>query len=81
VNTSITILPTLPKSKLVGTAVVRLPKQILGIASARYEGGLTLQDTTYATTSPLFLPYAASSATMDLATVVPIKNPKPRPLS
>ncbi len=74
VNTSISILPTLPKSKLVGTAIVRLPKQVLGIATVRYEGGLTLQDTTYATTSPLFLPYAESFATMDLAASVPIKK-------
>ena len=40
----------------------------------RYESGLTLQDTTYATTSPLFLPYSESYATTDLIGVVPIHS-------
>jgi iron complex outermembrane receptor protein len=31
-----------------------------------------LQDTTYATSSPLFQPFGESFATMDLATIVPI---------
>src|SRR5215471_2673966 len=72
VNTSIIILPTLPRHKLIGTAMVRLPRQIIGMISGRYESGLTLQDTTYATTSPLFLPFGESFATMDLSAVVPI---------
>ena len=72
VNTSIIILPTLPRHKLIATAMVRLPRQIIGMVSGRYESGLTLQDTTYATSSPLFLPFSESFATMDLSTVVPI---------
>jgi len=72
VNTSISILPTLPKNKLVGTVTYRLPHQILAILNERYESGLTLQDTTYATTSPLFLPYSQSYATTDIIAVVPI---------
>jgi iron complex outermembrane receptor protein len=72
VNTSILILPTLPKNKVVGTATIRLPRQISGMVSARYESGLTLQDTTYATSSPLFQPFGESFATMDLASIVPI---------
>ena len=66
VNTSITILPTAPRNKVIGTATFRLPRQILVILNERYESGLTLQDTTYATTSPLFLPYSESYATTDL---------------
>ena len=36
------------------------------------KSGLTLQDTTYATTSPLFQPFAESYATTDIMTVIPI---------
>jgi iron complex outermembrane receptor protein len=72
VNTSINILPTLPKNKVVGTASVRLPRQVTAIVSARYEGGLTLQDTTYAPTSPLFLPFNESFTTLDVGALVPI---------
>jgi outer membrane receptor protein involved in Fe transport len=72
VNTSITVLPTLPRNKLLGSATLRLPRHVLGIVSARYEGGLTLQDTTYATTSPLFRPFPQSFGTMDLGIVAPI---------
>ncbi len=73
VNTSISILPTLPKNKLVGTVTYRFPHQILAIFNERYESGLTLQDTTYATTSPLFLPYSESYATTDIVAVIPIR--------
>jgi iron complex outermembrane receptor protein len=71
-NTSIAILPTIPKNKFIGTASVRTYRRMLGIATFRYEGGLTLQDTTYATTSPLFLPYSQAFGTMDLGVVAPI---------
>jgi len=73
VNTSVTILPTLPKNKFVGTVSYRLPHRILAILNERYESGLTLQDTTYAATSPLFLPYSESYATTDLFAFVPIR--------
>jgi iron complex outermembrane receptor protein len=72
VNTSIMILPTLPRNKLVGTASFRFPHQVLGLISARYEGGLTLQDTTYSSSSPLYRPFAESFGTMDLGAIVPI---------
>jgi iron complex outermembrane receptor protein len=72
VNTSVITLPTLPKNKLIGTATLRLPRQVLLMASARYEGGITLQDTTYASSSPLYLPYAESYGTVDLGAVAPI---------
>ena len=74
INTSILILPTLPKHKLIGTATLRLPRQIAGMVSVRYESGLILQDTTYATISPLFQPFEESFATADLAAVVPIAH-------
>jgi len=74
VNTSITILPTLPKNKAIGTLSYRLPHQILAIVNERYESGLTLQDTTYATTSRLFLPYSEAYATTDVFAVVPVRS-------
>jgi iron complex outermembrane recepter protein len=73
VNTSITILPTLPRNKGVGTITYRLPHQILAMVNETYESGLILQDTTYATSSPLFLPYSESYATTDVFAVVPIR--------
>lgn len=72
VHTSIIILPTLPRNKLVGTATVRLIHQALAIVSARYEGGLTLQDTTYSSSSPLFKPFSESFGTMDIGAIVPV---------
>ncbi len=73
VNTSITILPTLPRNKAIGTLTYRLPHQILAIVNERYESGLVLQDTSYSPSSPLFLPYSESYATTDLLAVVPIR--------
>ena len=73
VNTSVITLATLPKNKLIGTATVRLPHQIMTMASGRYEGGITLQDTTYSSASPLYLPRAESYATVDLGAVVPVR--------
>jgi iron complex outermembrane receptor protein len=71
-NTSITILPVLPRNKVIATAGLRTFRQVMGILNFRYESGLTLQDTTYATTSLLFLPYAESFATTDLGLVTPV---------
>jgi iron complex outermembrane recepter protein len=73
VNTSITILPTLPNNKFMGTVSWRLPHQILAIVNERYESGLILQDTTYAATSPLFQAYSETYATTDLFAFVPIR--------
>ena len=74
VNTSISILPVLPKNRAIGTATVRLPHQILGIVNERYESGLVVQDTTYATSSPLFLPHSESYATTEVGVVAPIRS-------
>ena len=68
----ISILPILPKNKVIGTATVRTFHQVLGIVNFRYEGGLTLQDTTYTPTSPLFLPFRETFPVADLGLVVPI---------
>ncbi len=46
VNTSISVLPVLPRNKAIGTATLRLPHQILTIVNERYESGLVVQDTT-----------------------------------
>jgi iron complex outermembrane receptor protein len=69
INTSISILPTLPKNKVIFNATMQLPHKVLAMANFRYEGGLTLQDTTY---SPARPPYGASYGTVDLGTVAPI---------
>jgi hypothetical protein len=45
----------------------------MALASVRYEGGVTLQDTTYSSASPLYLPRAESYATVDLGAAVPIR--------
>jgi iron complex outermembrane receptor protein len=72
VNTSITVLPTLPKNKVVAGVAVRAPREILGIVNVRYDGGLTLQDTTYSTASTFFPPFAESYATVDLGVIAPL---------
>jgi iron complex outermembrane receptor protein len=71
VLTSVQILPTYPKHKVVSSATLRLPREVLALASYRYEGGIILQDTTYRT-APLNLPFATSYGMVDLGTVVPI---------
>ncbi len=71
VLTSIQILPTYPKNKVLANAVLRLPHDILAIANYRYEGGIVLQDTTYRT-APGNLAWSTSYGTVDLGTVVPV---------
>ena len=71
VLTSILILPTYPKNKVVFNATLRLPHEILAVGNYRYEGGIQLQDTTYRT-APGNLPWSTSYGTVDLSTVVPI---------
>jgi iron complex outermembrane receptor protein len=71
INTSINTLPTVPKDKVIANATVRLMHQVLAMAIYRYEGGLTLQDTTYKS-GPGLLPFAESYGTVDLGTIVPI---------
>ena len=66
---SISLLPTLPKNKVVFNATVQLPHQILGLATYKYEGGLILQDTTYSKLPP---EYGTSYGIVDLGTVIPV---------
>jgi iron complex outermembrane recepter protein len=55
-----------PKHKVIGTASVRLPRQVLVLATARYESGtITTND------SGLIIP-ASKFATMDLGGIIPI---------
>jgi len=69
------VLPTgLPKNKALGTATFRFPYQVLGIVTARYEGGVTLQDTSYSSSSALYLPHGEGLASFDLAAMVPIRT-------
>jgi iron complex outermembrane recepter protein len=69
INTAVQILPTMPRNKLIVNAVVRLPHNVLATANARYEGGITLQDTTY---RPSGLPFGESYGTLDLGAVAPV---------
>lgn len=71
VLTTIQILPTYPKNKFIANAVVRLPHEILAIANYRYEGGITVQDTTYRT-APGNLMFSTCYGTVDLGAVVPV---------
>jgi iron complex outermembrane recepter protein len=72
VLTSIQLLPTYPKNKVLFNASLRLPHEILATGTFRYEGGITLQDTTYKTV-PANLAFASSYGTVDIGTVVPIQ--------
>ena len=69
INTTIQILPTLPRNKVIVNAILRLPRQVLAMANARYESGVTLQDTTY---RPAGNPNGTCYGTLDLGSVVPI---------
>jgi iron complex outermembrane recepter protein len=66
---SISLLPTLPKNKVMFNATIQLPRRILGLATYKYEGGLILQDTTY---SPFPPEFGTSYGIVDLGTVVPV---------
>jgi iron complex outermembrane receptor protein len=71
VLTSVQILPTYPKNKVIFNATLRLPHDILAIGNYRYEGGIILQDTTYRN-PPENLAFSSSYGTVDLGGVVPI---------
>jgi iron complex outermembrane recepter protein len=66
----ISLLPSLPKNKVLFNATGEFPHKVLGIATFRYEGGITLQDTTYSTV-PLAMS-AASFGVVDLGSMVPV---------
>ncbi len=67
------VLPIgVPKNKAIGTATVFLPRRITGMVSARYEGGVTLQDTTYST-APQNLPHGEALSATDLGIDIPVR--------
>lgn len=69
------VLPTgIPKHAVFGNATVRLPRDVMGFVSARYLGGITLQDTSYSGISPLYLPHGSAFATLDLGTTIPFRE-------
>jgi iron complex outermembrane recepter protein len=72
VNTAIQVLPTLARNKLLANATLQLPHGVLALAGVRYEGGITLQDTTYRS-APGNVPYGAAYGTMDLGAVIPVR--------
>jgi iron complex outermembrane recepter protein len=57
----------LPKHKALGTAEVQLPYNIVGVAAARYEGGITLQ-------SDQYVSYRQAFATADLSVKIPVRS-------
>jgi iron complex outermembrane receptor protein len=69
VYTTIDLLMGMPKNRIIFNATGELPHQVLAMATFRYEGGITLQDTTY---TPVHLPYGSSFGTVDLGTAVPL---------
>ena len=69
VNTTIDLLMGMPKNRVVFSATGELPHKVLAMATFRYEGGITLQDTTYTPVKP---PYGSSFGTVDIGTVLPI---------
>ena len=72
---SVLVLPTgIPKNKAIGTATFQLPYHVLALVAARYEGGVTLQDTNYASSSPLYAPHGEALATADLGVSVPFRS-------
>ncbi|HSW38474.1 MAG TPA: TonB-dependent receptor [Acidobacteriota bacterium] len=70
--TSVSLLPTLPRNKVIFKVTGELPRNILAMANFRHEGGLTLQDSTYALTLPEARPWGASHSIMDISTVIPV---------
>jgi iron complex outermembrane recepter protein len=71
-TSSVLVLPTgVPKNKAIGTATLFLPRHISGMVSTRYEGGVTLQDTTYST-APRNLPFGESLSATDAGLNAPI---------
>jgi iron complex outermembrane receptor protein len=69
VYTQIDLLRGMPKNRVIFTATGELPRKILAIATYRYEGGITLQDTTYTPALPLV---GSSFGSVDLGGTIPL---------
>lgn len=80
VLTSISTLPSMPKNKVVSNATIQLPHQILGMFTYQYQGGYTVQDTTWsnkiitdaALYKKLTAVYGKSFGTVDIIAVIPV---------
>lgn len=69
---SVLVLTTgIPKNKAIATAAMLLPFHISGMVSSRYEGGVTLQDTTYST-APQNLAHGEALSTTDAGLDIPL---------
>lgn len=68
-------LPTgVPKNKAVATISFILPYDIKATVTELYEGGITLQDTTYSTTAAGYKPFREAHGVTDLGFTVPVQN-------
>jgi iron complex outermembrane recepter protein len=80
VNTTIDILPSLPRNKVMLNATFELPRTILAMFTYRFEGGLSLQDTTWSSSqfetaeayNEAIRPVGASHSIVDIGVVAPI---------
>lgn len=72
INLATLSLPSLPKNKCIGNVAVQLPYQALGMMTYRYEGGIRIQDTNFASSSPNYAPYGEHFSIVDMGAVVPL---------
>jgi iron complex outermembrane receptor protein len=80
VLTSVSILPSVPKNKVVSNATMQLPHKVLAMLTYEYQGGFWVQDTTWSNkiiTDPVLYKsltavYGKSFGTADISAVVPI---------
>jgi iron complex outermembrane receptor protein len=63
-------LPSMTKNKFIGNMTVELPRQILGLVTYRYEGGIQLYDSNI----PGSTPFGSSFGVVDIGTVAPIRS-------
>ncbi|MBN1567828.1 MAG: TonB-dependent receptor [Acidobacteria bacterium] len=67
--TTIDLLVGMPRHRVIINATGELPRKMLAMFTYRYEGGITLQDTTYTPVRPAF---GTGFGTVDIGTVVPL---------
>ncbi|MDR3764481.1 MAG: TonB-dependent receptor [Acidobacteriota bacterium] len=72
--TTLTLPSGVPKNKAVGTLSFLLPYNVKAIVTELYEGGITLQDTTYSSTAAGYKPYKEAHGVTDLGFSVPVHS-------